>query len=53
VNNNNNNNNGRGRVRVDRFGHWHVVHGVLTFFTCGFWLPVWLIHFVIWSATRQ
>jgi hypothetical protein len=24
---------------------------VLTFLTCGMWLPVWIIHLVIWSAT--
>jgi hypothetical protein len=34
----------------DRFGPRpfpHVLHLVLTFFTCGLWLPVWIIHYLI------
>lgn len=27
----------------------HVLHLVLTLLTCGIWLPVWIVHYVIWS----
>jgi hypothetical protein len=48
----NNNQSGGDRQRVDRFGHWHVIHFFLTVGSFGLWLPVWVIHFVVWSATR-
>jgi hypothetical protein len=34
------------------FGHWHGIHLVLTFFTCGAWAPIWLIHWLIWQASH-
>jgi hypothetical protein len=42
----------RHRVSVARFGHWHLVHGLLSLFTCGLWLPVWFIHWFVWSASQ-
>jgi hypothetical protein len=29
----------------------HVIHLVFTIFTGGLWLPVWLIHYCIWSCS--
>ena len=29
----------------------HGLHIVLTIFTCGAWFPIWIIHFIIWSAS--
>ncbi len=31
---------------------WHLVHGILTCLTLGLWLPVWILHFVIWISCR-
>lgn len=28
-------------------GFPHTLHAVLTFFTCGLWLPVWVIHYLV------
>lgn len=28
----------------------HTIHLVLTIFTCGAWLPVWVIHYLVWSS---
>jgi hypothetical protein len=43
----------RYRDRPERsFAIWHVVHLVLTLATCGFWLPVWGIHFFIWISSK-
>jgi hypothetical protein len=25
----------------------HLIHAVITLFTCGVWLPIWLIHWII------
>ena len=39
--------------RPDRsFVGWHVGHLILTLATCGLWLPVWIIHFVIWNSSK-
>jgi len=29
----------------------HVLHLVLTILTCGMWLPIWLIHYLIWASS--
>jgi predicted Zn finger-like uncharacterized protein len=41
----------RGYARDD-FATWHMTHLILTVITCGAWLPVWIIHWIIWSFTR-
>ena len=46
------NNSSGGRMSVPQFGHWHMIHGILTLLTCGMWLPVWLVHYFIWSAKQ-
>lgn len=59
VNNNNNNNGGGGRDNTHyyhpspQFGHWHAVHGILTFLTFGLWFPFWIIHYMIWSTNHR
>jgi len=32
------------------FAGFHIAHLILTIVTCGLWLPVWLIHWVIWLS---
>jgi hypothetical protein len=32
------------------FAGWHVFHLILTILSCGLWLPIWLIHWIIWLA---
>jgi hypothetical protein len=39
----------RGRVRLTF--PYHAVHIVLTIFTFGFWLIIWLIHWAIWESS--
>jgi predicted nucleic acid-binding Zn ribbon protein len=34
------------------FAGWHIAHLILTILTCGLWLPVWLIHWVIWLSLK-
>jgi predicted RNA-binding Zn-ribbon protein involved in translation (DUF1610 family) len=34
------------------FAGWHLAHLILTIVTCGLWLPVWLIHWVIWLSMK-
>ena len=29
----------------------HFLHLVLTVVTCGFWFPIWLIHYLIWTTS--
>jgi hypothetical protein len=29
----------------------HTMHLVITLFTCGCWLPVWLIHWIVWECS--
>jgi predicted RNA-binding Zn-ribbon protein involved in translation (DUF1610 family) len=37
-------------VKVTTNRHFpHLMHFILTVVTCGIWLPVWIIHFVVWS----
>lgn len=47
-NNNNNNNigNGHGYGHVAPKNFPHLLHFVLTFFTAGFWLIVWVFHYI-------
>jgi hypothetical protein len=36
--------------RRSSFGGWHAFHAIMTLITCGFWLPIWLIHWMIWAS---
>lgn len=31
---------------------WHILHALLTILTAGLWLPIWILHFVIWLSVR-
>lgn len=42
----------REREEPSSFMAWHVIHGILTLFTAGLWLPVWAIHFFIWVSHK-
>lgn len=34
------------------FAGWHFVHCLLTFMTFGLWLPIYILHYVMWSMNR-
>lgn len=38
-------------IHRDRRDFPHVLHLILTIFTAGLWLPIWIIHYVIWESS--
>ncbi len=36
-----------------RPGFPHVIHLIMTLFTGGLWLPVWIIHYIIWASAQS